>query len=149
MQWLHSWIAGVPPVLAFCSPAPWSRLCRRNVAAATSSSAQLQLSPGTGSGAGNIPSLHSVTSHQHLQRMLHLAVALLWAGWKHQVRSSPGAFIPCLAVFLSIIQDLLVTNKPFCSGIIRPLTCLPPYFILFLCSRNLSAQSHQSVLSLV
>ena len=54
-----------------------------------------------------------------------------------------------LAVFLSILQDLLVTNKPFCSGIIRPLTFLPPYFILFLCSRNLSAQSHQSVLSLV
>ena len=96
----------MPPVLAFCSPAPWSRLCRRNVsAAATSSSAQLQLSPGTGSGTGtgqgNIPSLHSVTSHQHLQRMLHLAVSLLWAGWKHQVRSSLRFSFQFYKIFLS------------------------------------------------
>ena len=101
MQWLHSWIAGVPPVLAFCSPAPWSRLCRRNVAAAaTSSSAQLQLSPGTGSGTatsqGNIPSLHSVTSHQHLQGMLHLAVALLSPCYMCWVEAPSKSFLTCL-----------------------------------------------------
>ena len=53
----------MPPVLAFCSPAPWSRLCRRNVAAATSSSAQLQLSPATGH--GHQPGQHSQPAQCH------------------------------------------------------------------------------------